>query len=314
MDDRNWAIISIAAAFLLLTAMCCPAAAKSKSYTFTSFDFPGALDTGGNGISPSGKIVGNYFPGFHGFLNDNGVFTTIDVPFADATLTSPQWINPSGQIVGYYETGEPTFFIGPDTRGIHGYLDDRGVFTTIDVPLPGALPDWTVAGYILPGGGSILGVYLDRNIVFHGFLKKGDVFNSIDVPFSGALATLPSAMTPSGQIVGVYADSNGALHGFLENHSAFTTFDVPFAGASLVSINSINPQGKIDGVFADGNGVPHGFVDDRGAFIQVDAPFPGATTFLAGNNTRGQITGTYFDTGGTAHGFVATPSSAQATP
>jgi hypothetical protein len=64
MHDRNWAVIlPIATAFLLLMAMCHPAAAKSKSYTFTSFDFPGTVDTGGNDLNASGEIVGNYFPG-----------------------------------------------------------------------------------------------------------------------------------------------------------------------------------------------------------------------------------------------------------
>jgi hypothetical protein len=304
MRKGNWSlIITIAAALLLLATT--PRFATAKSYTFSSFDFPGA-QTGGNDINAAGEIVGNYFPGFHGFLDNKGVFTNIDVPFPSATLTSPQAINSSGQIVGYYETGEPTFFIGPDTRGIHGYLDDARAFSTIDVPFSGALPDWTVPGFILPNG-TIVGTYLDSNIVFHGFLKEGDSFTSIDVPFTGALATVVGAMSPSGKIVGLYADSGGILHGFVDDRGSFSTFDVPFTGASLAQVNSINPEGEIDGVFLDSSGVPHGFVDDRDAFTQLDFPRAGCiTASLAGNNSRGQITGTYF-CDDIAHGFVATP-------
>jgi hypothetical protein len=53
-----------------------------------------------------GEIVGSYST--HGFLDVNGVFTTIDVPFGVNTI--PKGINDSGEIVGIYtpaSTPEP---------------------------------------------------------------------------------------------------------------------------------------------------------------------------------------------------------------
>jgi hypothetical protein len=58
-----------------------------------------------------------------GFMADNGVFTTIDVP--GAVRTQPFVINTRGQMVGAYQ----------DAKGTpHGVLVDKGVFTPIDPP------------------------------------------------------------------------------------------------------------------------------------------------------------------------------------
>jgi uncharacterized membrane protein len=65
-----------------------------------------------NGINASGQIVGSYWDGStnHGFLLDQGIYTTIDVP--GAYSTSAYGINDSGQIVGSYS----------DAFGTHGFL------------------------------------------------------------------------------------------------------------------------------------------------------------------------------------------------
>src|SRR6266571_4363934 len=76
----------------------------SDSETFTSFDFPGAIDemTGGF-TSPDASQ--------HGALVRNGVCTQIDFPGGTATYANG--INPQGDIVGRYT--------GADGKG-HGYL------------------------------------------------------------------------------------------------------------------------------------------------------------------------------------------------
>src|SRR5437879_3297950 len=51
------------------------------------------------------------------------IYTTLDVP--GATLTSAFGINPSGEIVGAYRDAA---FKG------HGFLLDKGSYTTLDVP------------------------------------------------------------------------------------------------------------------------------------------------------------------------------------
>ncbi len=98
----------------------------SDSETFTSFDFPGAIDTEGTGITPSGVIVGRYTSAdgkAHGFLMGGGSsFASIDFPGAISTDTT--WINSRDEIVGSYD--------GPD--GTHGYLLSKRQFTQIDYP------------------------------------------------------------------------------------------------------------------------------------------------------------------------------------
>src|SRR5438477_10883555 len=65
---------------------------------FTSFDFPGAFETHGQGITAAGEIVGVYAPMansfVHGFVLHNGNFTAFDVPGAD--FTDVGWINSRG--------------------------------------------------------------------------------------------------------------------------------------------------------------------------------------------------------------------------
>jgi uncharacterized membrane protein len=72
--------------------------------TFTTIDVPGGTDTEARGINSAGQIVGSYIGtgGFHGFLLDKGIFTTIDADLSDAMQTLAGGINAAGQIVGGY--------------------------------------------------------------------------------------------------------------------------------------------------------------------------------------------------------------------
>src|SRR5256886_13193716 len=79
------------------------------------------------------------------------IFTTIDVPGAPCTL--PFAINNGGQIVGYY--AETCTAVGPYPNGpVHGFLLDRGTFTTID--FPGAT---STRAHGINNGGQIVGDY-----------------------------------------------------------------------------------------------------------------------------------------------------------
>ena len=63
--------------------------------------------------------------GNHGFLDTNGIFTTINNPSATGG-TVALGINAAGQVIGYFN----------NSSGNQGFLDIAGVFTTIDVPAP----------------------------------------------------------------------------------------------------------------------------------------------------------------------------------
>jgi probable HAF family extracellular repeat protein len=93
-------------------------------------------------------------PTEQGFLLDDGIFTTIDVP--GATFTQAFGINELGQIVGSYV----------DVSGAEcGFLLDKGSFATIDIP--GATH--TDANGI-NNRGQFVGGFTDAGGAFHGFL------------------------------------------------------------------------------------------------------------------------------------------------
>jgi uncharacterized membrane protein len=71
---------------------------------------PGATFTWANGINDVGQIVGAYSDtgGGHGFLFDQGIYTTIDGPGAVADFgTQAYGINDSGQIVSAGAQNQP---------------------------------------------------------------------------------------------------------------------------------------------------------------------------------------------------------------
>jgi probable HAF family extracellular repeat protein len=107
-------------------------AALEEGGVFTLIDVPGAVgDTAPGGLNNFGQIVGSYgisaSGGYeYGFLDTNGVFTTIDDPNAGPRgYTQAFGLNDWGQVVGSY----------CDSAGAcHGFLDTNGHFTTIDAP------------------------------------------------------------------------------------------------------------------------------------------------------------------------------------
>jgi len=79
-----------------------------------------------------GAIVGTYADSQglgHGFLLQNGVFTTLDDPKADPNTTSLEDINSSGAIVGVY-------YVAPPGSGpiAHSFVYINGVFKEVIVP------------------------------------------------------------------------------------------------------------------------------------------------------------------------------------
>jgi uncharacterized membrane protein len=120
--------------------------------------FPGTRSTGASRINNVGQIVGTYFDdnttgGFpnghpHGFLYDNGVFSSFDFP--GSTTTSFFDINDHGTIVGIY---------GDDNFVGHSFILDHGTFTTFVVPFP------NVTGTALRGinnRGQLVGNHAER--------------------------------------------------------------------------------------------------------------------------------------------------------
>lgn len=214
---------------------------------FTTIDVPGAASTLARGINARGDIVGSYQitptkPGgdVHGFLLRDGVLTTFDYP--GHLNTVPQRISATGVIVGCYHdadnmgsmhgmqlTAEGFSAIdvpasmnngtSPEGNRIaglytdmmnhgHGYLIEKGVFYSFDVP--GSV--FTAAWDMNPSG-EIVGVYTDAANTTHGFLRAGEDYLSIDFP--GATATRAFGINARGDVVGTYVDAAKLTHGFL---------------------------------------------------------------------------------------------------
>jgi uncharacterized membrane protein len=148
--------------------------------------------------------VGDYRdPGgsFHGFVWRNGVFATFDVPFPDATFTTPTATNNIGQIVGFYFDNTQTEAF-PDGR-FRGFLYDTGIFTSFDFPdstatFPSDIND----------RGQIVGIYSDADFVAHSFVLDNGSFTTFVAPFADAIATEVSGINNDGQIVGRYLSVN----------------------------------------------------------------------------------------------------------
>jgi uncharacterized membrane protein len=129
---------------------------------FSSIDVPHAEVTSANSINNQGQIVGFYADRFtlqrHGFVTDGEEFTSVDVPFLGASNTVLTGINRRGQIVGIYD----------DSGGVHGFVKDAGIFTTIDV-----LGAFETVALGINRHGEIVGWYSD-GVGIHGFVAIPD--------------------------------------------------------------------------------------------------------------------------------------------
>ena len=102
---------------------------KLKNGKFTRISYPGSSSTYVSSISDKGVIVGSYLDNQglgHGFVLENGVYTTIDNPKADLSQGMGLGdINSSGVIVGVYY----------DTNSIaHSFIYINGVMKEIIPP------------------------------------------------------------------------------------------------------------------------------------------------------------------------------------
>jgi probable HAF family extracellular repeat protein len=221
------------------------------SYVYTTFDVPGSSVPSGyteaKGINASGQIVGWYFgwyldpAGSHGFLLDNGSYTTLDVPGSISTtieedLPFPQiGINNWGQIVGSYADAQ---------NKSHGFLLDQCNYTTLDAP--GSISTQACG---INDSGQIVGDYFD-GMPTHGccsfdtgtgFVLENGTYTTLDAP---AFDNSANGVNDSGQIVGYTGD-----HGFLYDNGSYTTLEVP--GSIDAYVNGINASGQIVGYYND---------------------------------------------------------------
>ena len=285
---RNWLLgVLILGAVVLLTGPAVP----RPAFQFTTFDFPGAVRTQGDGINPGGEIVGHYTDTAgkeHGFLLSGGNFTSIDYPAA--IYTDARGISPGGDIVGTFRNAPG----GPPNW--HGYLLSHGIFSEVQVP--GYLG--TIAQRITPTG-DIYGCSHDYDFMsnMRGFVRDAaGQYTVFDVP-----STMHNGATPDGRIIaGLYNDmTTGLTHGYLLVNGDFEPFDVP--DSNFTQGWDMNPSGQVVGQYRDDNGKFHGFLLSGGVFTAID-PAGAIASAAVGINPAGDIVGYYVDSSGKTHGFL----------
>ena len=206
------------------------------------------------GLNDRGDVVG-YFQTDSGlirmFLYSRAIFSEPAVP-ADFVDVAAMGISNGGQVAGTYD----------DAKGLHGFVEEKGRFSRIDVP--GALGTSVVA---INERGDVVGNYAVLNIagstVWHGFVLSDGEMVAIDVP--GGTNTLPTAIGQDGTVAGTYenpaevAPFNAGA--FVLSRGRYTQLPLPGA---VQSVSGISERGEVVGTYYDPDcpvscGV-HGFV------------------------------------------------------
>lgn len=265
--------------------------AVAKIYKFSTADYPGAalsviFDT--NAVTSVGVFQFN--PSANpstpqtAFTLTSGVYRTLLVP-GSAMGSIATGINSTSEIVGAYVDASAVS---------HGYLDDAGVFTTVDYP-----GGTGTVLYDINSPGEMVGGFTDASGNTHGFLDNGGTFTQLDYP--GAILTIATGINLSGEIVGQWEDAAFSDHGFIYNAGVFTDLDFPLA-ASTTAIG-VNDAGEIAGYYLNTTGPFHGFLYSDGTFSSVDVS--GASqTELARIKNSGAITGVFIDALAESHGAI----------
>ena len=285
----------IAAVGLATAGVCLPgpraAAHPAGRYVVSVIDVPGSRLTAATGTNILGRVVG-YFAddaGTHGFLFDNGGFSTITYP--GAPWTAAYGINMAGQVVGAYGANDAT--------GRHGFLLSAGSFSTFDVP---GASDTVARG--VNSFAQIVGDYAGPDGSRHGFLLSGGSYSTIEYPKSGAGRA--SGINDAGSVVGLVGDGPGA-QGFLLNAGTFSLLKAPASGYTDAA--GINNLGDIVGQI-DGAQPPYrGFRRSAGTFDVIDLSDFAAAWDGRGINDLGTIVGSFVDRDGRMHGYRATPTA-----
>lgn len=284
----------------------------SYDYRSTILDFPGADWTHAFGVNNQKTIVGDYHVGadsrghggtYHGFIYQNGVFTSLDVP--GASLTDARGVNDAGQVAGVFN----------DSNGNeHGFSYSQGAFQVIDFPDPTAAFTEALG---INNSGVIVGDYVDANFVGHSFQWSGGKFTVFNPPFS--VESAACGISNSGTMVGGYdTDYSGSNYAYNGSPGSFAPFILPRAQPGTESATlpfGVNSRGDVAGWFCDVGDCSmsqfNGFVWSgiKHTWAHVEAP-NARWTELFGINDNGVVVGYYRVKGprkGNEHAVVLTP-------
>jgi hypothetical protein len=168
------------------------------------------------GYALSGNFpIGFQLSGFDLLGGTLGSLSTILVPVPGlpgaAYATTPTGIADDGTVVGYFVAD----------NGTHGFLEQAGQYTTVDVP--GAVAT-SVLGLDNRQHKDLVGQYSDAQGRSHGFVLRNGQVITIDAP--SAVNTTVNAINDHGRLVGSF-DTGGPSIGFqatLDDKNALSNF------------------------------------------------------------------------------------------
>ena len=246
-----------------------PSAISGTQASNTNFMYNG---TAVAAINDSGLVVGTYVDGNgnHGFLYNNGVYTTLDAPSATNGFgafgfplgTSATAINNSGQVVGDFTDA---------TNVEHGFLYSNGTYLTLTDPSATTHSSYGngTAAIAINNSGQVVGDYKDVGNNSHGFLYSNGNFIIIDDPNGQAGITSVVGINNIDQVIGNSLNASGFEQGFVFSGGTYTQISDPL-GTEGTFLQSINDLGQITGYYVDSSGSQHAF--------EATPPPPQATT------------------------------------
>ena len=199
----------------------------TSSFTWNSssgfqplISYPGAADTTAYGINDAGVIVGSFqdsLGGVHGFVDNAGTFTQIDVPGAGSTVITG--INGNGDITGYYTTGSGLSY------ETHGFIEKAGggpgglsgIFQTFDGAGVPITEGWGINDSDTMSAVTNPSLFIAAP---SAYITDGTNFTNIDVP--GASTTGAGGIDNAGDVVGGFTSDTGT-HGFLRTDETPTS-------------------------------------------------------------------------------------------
>ena len=223
-----------------------------NSNNWIYLDAPGAHYTDAKAISGT-KIVGAYRTGdytigqpqHHGFIYENGTWTTLSESGAEAYGIDGNNIVGSNGSSFLYNGSTYDFFNSPYNSGPYSGSGATGISGN------------TIVGYDWGSNGQ------------NGYIKTGSNYNLLQMP--GAYSTEPQDIQGNLIVGFVMMDNNySSRKGFLYDGSNWTLLEMP--GSTATSANGIDGN-TIVGEYVDSSGATNGFI--------LTIPEPSALSLLA---------------------------------
>ena len=212
---------------------------------FTTYDFPGSLNTFFYALDNAGKAAGHYkdIDGlYHGVIMEDGELTQYDFPGAAET-----------HIYG----------ISDETGALSGNAVDemgvsRGFSGDMLIAFPGAVN--TYADFV-NAAGAVVGSYVDAEGMPHGFIRHPDgSFTTIDLP---TMPNLEFLFVNTITDVGVIGFRAKAVNDILRSYILLPDgilYEVRLPGSVSTVVRNVNQDGSIIGYYDLPDGRRHGFL------------------------------------------------------